>query len=321
MRRKFLMALTVCVWLSGMADSMAADAEEGGPKLVLGLDAGWRQDDLHWDIASDPTGSLTPNVLSELRWKHVQSFQTALTAEAEDRHVVFRSRAAYGRIGKGLNEDSDYAGDNRTLEWSRSRNDASAGYTADVSGALGWRFEPAGAWSFVPLAGYAWHRQFLRMRNGYQVVSKVVTINGVTYQAPPLGPFTGLDSRYIANWHGPWLGVELDWHGAAWQARMTGRYEWNRYRGEANWNLRQDLAHPLSFLHRARGHGWHFQARVERRISEQLILGLDTGFSRFDTRAGTDTSYLSTGGTGGVTRLNGVHWRSASIGCRLEYDF
>ena len=36
----------------------------------------------------------------------------------------------------GDNQDSDYAGDNRTLEFSRSNNDAGEGYTASAAAAL-----------------------------------------------------------------------------------------------------------------------------------------------------------------------------------------
>lgn len=316
--------LACVAWLLGaslLAWGAPAMAEEAGRVLALTLDAGWRHDQLDWNIANDLTGTTTPNVLSELRWRNLRIWEGRVGAEAEARRVVFRGHAGYGAIASGVNEDSDYAGNHRSLEWSRSRNDAGAGYVADVVGGLGWRWGDREGLGIAPMAGYAWHRQSLRMRNGNQVLSRVVTINGVTYRPPPLGPFPGLNSTYEAEWQGPWLGAELDWRHAAWSMRLTGRYEWSRYRAKANWNLRADLARPVSFRHRAHGHGWVAGFRLERVLTAAVRLGVGGEWRRFDTNPGTDTTYMADGTVGGVTRLNGVHWRSYGLHASLRYDF
>ncbi|RME82164.1 MAG: hypothetical protein D6771_07385 [Zetaproteobacteria bacterium] len=298
-----------------------AHAEGGGVWARAHLGMGWRQDSLHWSIASDRTGLRTPNVMSELRWKEVRSLEARGGAEIGKGRWLFRLEGGYGWIGQGVNEDSDYAGNGRTLEWSRSRNDAGIGHVADASAAAGLRVGEGDAGFVSAWLGYAWHQQFLRMRQGRQVVSKAATINGVVYRAPPLGPFPGLDSRYIATWQGAWIGIGAEWRAANWAFSAMGRLEWDDYLGEANWNLRADLAHPVSFRHRARGRGAQLRARAEYAWRRSLSLAIFADFSRFRTKPGTDTSYSAAGGVADVVRLNGVYWHAASVGVSVAYRF
>ncbi len=309
--------LFVCAFLFfggavNAGQAFSASAVSGGHDDVrFSLEAGWRQDSFDWNIASDATGAATPNVMSELRWRKLSIAQVRGAAEIEMNGLVLRGSAAYGGIARGVNEDSDYAGDNRTLEWSRSHNDAKGGYTADLDGSIGWRWHINEAWSVTPMAGYAWHRQSLRMRNGVQVVAKAVVIGGVLYRAPPLGPFPGLNSQYEADWQGPWLGGDIAWRYGAWHMFVSGRYEWSQYRARADWNLRRDLMHPVSFRHRAHGGGWRTSAGFAYDW-KGWAWGASVDWLRFDAGPGADVSYPVGGGAVQV-RLNGVHWRSASV--------
>jgi len=317
----YAMVLALYAGASWADEAASASLMSDDAGLRWMLDAGWRQDRLNWNIASDPTGRATPNVLSELRWRRLSIAQVRGVVEAEDRGVVFRASADYGGIMRGVNEDSDYAGNNRTLEWSRSRNDAGAGYVADLDGGLGWRWRLDRALSLTPMIGYAWHRQSLRMRNGVQVVAKAVVIGGVLYRAPPLGPFSGLNSSYDAEWKGPWVGLDVLWRSGAWTMRGAARYERADYRGWANWNMRPDLAHPVSFRHKARGSGWQLAGSMEHRWSAQWKLTLKILLSDFRLRyPGSDTTIFSTGSTV-KTRLNGVRWYSQSLMFGTSYGF
>ncbi|NIQ93167.1 MAG: TonB-dependent receptor, partial [Desulfuromonadales bacterium] len=86
----------------------------------------------------------TPNILSELTWDDLRSFQLAAETEMVRSlrprvSTVLMGRTSYGWIVSGENQDSDYAGDNRTLEWSRSNNDAGNGHVFDLEGGVGVR--------------------------------------------------------------------------------------------------------------------------------------------------------------------------------------
>jgi len=302
------------------ATVMADGLMEKSSHMDVGLDASYRLDSLDWNIANDASGSVTPNIISELRWNSLKTLQTRAHFNAEDRQVVFRGSLAYGKIISGSNEDSDYAGDNRAQEWSRSQNDAGTGNTADASAGIGYRISVGDYFSMIPLAGFAWHEQQLKMRNGRQVVSKTATINGSVVTAQPTGPLAGLNSSYKARWLGPWLGADLDWHSGRFSATLSGRYEWTWYRGEADWNLRTDLQHPLSFQHTARGGGWRVGASGDYALTPRFSFGLQADASGFITRAGTDNQFFAAGGVSS-TRLNKVRWGSASFGANAMYRF
>ncbi len=104
------------------------------------LSTGYRSDDLDWNIAGDINGN-NPNVLSELTWDDVESYQVKLQGSVVWPNIIaFRGYANYGWIFDGDNQDSDYLGDNRTFEFSRSNNSTDDDYVWDASLAIGYPF-------------------------------------------------------------------------------------------------------------------------------------------------------------------------------------
>lgn len=70
------------------------------------------------------------------------------------------------------------------------------------------------------------------------------------------GSFEGLNSTYDAKREGVWLGFDLVWEiSEGLDFSGTFEYYWADYEGEADWNLRDDFAHPVSFRHDADGTG------------------------------------------------------------------
>jgi len=162
------------------------------------LSAGYRVDDLDWNIAGDINGN-NPNVLSELTWDDVESYQLKAQGSAVWPNIIaLRGYANYGWIFDGDNQDSDYLGDNRTFEFSRSNNSTDDDDVLDASLAIGYpiRFGRAVIGTMTPLLGYSYHEQNLNITDGNQTI-------------PNLGPFPGLDSSYETEWKGPWIGFDL----------------------------------------------------------------------------------------------------------------
>ena len=98
------------------------------------------------------------NVLSELTWDDLESYQVKFQGSLLIPNVIaLRGIADYGWIFDGDNQDSDYAGDNRTYEWSRSNNSADDGDVWDVSLAIGYplRFGGEVIGTITPLIGYS----------------------------------------------------------------------------------------------------------------------------------------------------------------------
>jgi hypothetical protein len=285
-------------------------------KTDLDLRTGYRTDDFDWNIAGDTTGN-NPNVLSEWTWRDLRIFQTegAIRTLMND---VFCLRASfdYGRIYDGRVQDSDFAGNNRTVEFSRSNNSADGGNTLDAVAGLGYQFR-FGRFRFIPLAGYSYHKQNLTLKDGFQTLS--VPTPGAT--PPPVGPIAGLDSTYDATWQGPWLGFDLFFR-ACERLTLFGTFEhhWADYKAKANLNLRTDLAHPTSFEHKADGTGFLVKVGADYILKGPWSLGLTVDYEEWSTGPGTDRAYY-VHSPPVDTRLNGVSWNSFAAMLGITYRF
>ena len=286
------------------------------------FNTGYRNDDLNWSIAGiTPTIYLIPplqgnyvNILSELNWSNLEIFQMEFGLERRiDQKYKIRGTLAYGVIFDGDNQDSDYAGNNRTFEFSRSNNSADDGSTSDVSIGFGRNFSfLADAIGLSPLIGFSYHSQNLTITKGVQTASD--------FGWPtPLGPFPGLNSTFDTQWYGPWIGLELTLaknikynKTSSYEFLFGIEYHWADYRAEANWNLRTDLAHPKSFEHKADGSGLVFSAGHNYFFNPQWSLNLIYKYQKWETDSGIDRVFFADG-TEAVTRLNEVNWKSSAF--------
>lgn len=99
---------------------------------------GFREDELFWNKAG--RGG-QPNILSELSWDNL----IILTANVGTilyfgNHWLGNVDLLFGQIKSGDNQDSDYLGDNRTREFSRSNNSTDDGDVLDISAHAGYRW-------------------------------------------------------------------------------------------------------------------------------------------------------------------------------------
>ncbi|MCG8426209.1 MAG: hypothetical protein MI754_02485 [Chromatiales bacterium] len=286
--------------------------------LIVG--ASYRRGDFDFNIAGDPTGTQTPNILSELQWTDLDIL--AIDAKAKMRfenNVELRGDFTYGIVLQGDNQDSDYLGDNRTQEFSRSNNDASDGSIFRGAVGLGYGFDLAQSAGgstirLTPMFGYAVHQQNLKMRDGNQTLS-------APPNEMPLGPFPGLNSSYETDWRGPWAGLEIALLDQGAMSLVTAvEYHWADYQGQGEWNLRQDFAQPKSFVDKADGEGlvasldWTFSRSKDWSWS----LGVD--YERWETKAGKAITFFANGATS-ETRLNEANWKSWGISLEMNHAF
>jgi len=278
------------------------------------FNTGYRQDSLDWSIAGDTSGN-NPNILSELTWTDLEIFQIEGGLERRfRRNFILGGTLAYGLIFDGKVQDSDYLGDNRTMEFSRSNNSADDGDTWDLSVEFGYEFLfGSGTFGLTPLVGYSYHLQKLKMTNGVQTVSE--------YGFPvPIGPFPGLNSSYDARWHGPWTGLDFDIRVFRKKSAMPRHgfkfgFEYHFYAdyyAEADWNLRSDFEHPKSFEHEADGSGVILTGAYNFYFDSRWSLDLNGKYQKWQTDPGTDRVFFADG-TQVETRLNEVNWESYSV--------
>lgn len=276
----------------------------------FGLGSGYRLDALDWNISGHVSGCC-PNVLSELKWSDIAIYEIKGSARAIiEEALYFRGFIGYGFIHNGDNRDSDYLGDNRTYEFSRSINDSGDGGTFDASFGAGYRLGERGFWA-APMLGYSYHEQNLTVSKGYQELDPYGLV-GFT------GPFDGLNSTYDARWKGPWAGIDLhiDPEGP-FSLLLSAEYHWADFKASADWNLRGDLRHPVSFIHEADATGGVFAIGGSYAVTEMWLIDLSLGYQKWAAGPGLDWTYLADG-TAGVTRLNDVNWESASAMLALK---
>ncbi len=267
---------------------------------------GHRVDNLDWSVAGDVNGR-NPNVLSELTWRDLGIVQLELGGNMVlDNSVYLRGNLAYGRIYAGDNQDSDYAGDNRTIEYSRSNNGADDGSVSDLSVGVGYQFRPGERTRLTPIVGYSRHEQNLKMRDGYQTI-------------PPLGAFAGLDSSYDTRWSGPWVGVDFS-HVIDHRFSLFGAAEYHQgdYKADANWNLRDDFAHPVSFTQKADAGGTILMFGGAYRLTDAWTLRGSLRYQNWSTDPGVDRVFFANGGSV-ETRLNEVNWDSRLVMFSVSY--
>ena len=296
--------------------TLAMSAHAAEFKSDVELSSGYRIDDFDWNIAGNIEGR-NPNILSEYTWSDVETVQVrgGLRVLMNDT-LCLRASFAYGWIFDGDNQDSDFAGNDRSQEFARSNNSADDGSTLDGTIGVGYQFK-AGAFRWTPMAGYSYSEQNLTLKDGFQTIS--VPVAGAT--PPPLGPIAGLDSSYDTTWKGPWIGIDL-FYQARERLVLFGTFEfhWADYEAEANLNLRNDFAHPVSFEHEADGKGYTVMAGASYALKGPWSLALSGTYQRWTTDAGVDHAYYVDGRIV-ETRLNEVNWDSFSVMLSLTYRF
>jgi hypothetical protein len=232
--------------------------------------------------------------------------------------LYFEGDVGFGRILDGKSQDSDYFGDNRTQEFSRSYADIKGDGTYDLSVGIGYQFgkkidaEKGSGFLLVPRIGYALRSVNVRVNNGVQVVNTLSSF---------LGPFDGLDTTYNTKWEGPWIGLrgEFDFNHKV-GLFIDAEYHIMDFEADADWNLRSDFAHPVSFEHFADADGGSISAGITFSPTNTFTLVVTASYSESNTDAGLDRTYFSDG-TSLTTRLNEVEWKSASIMFTPIYRF
>jgi len=289
--------------------------DEYGLKTEFLFSLGYRSDDFDWNIAGNTILGNYVNVLSELTWRNIEIYQVKLrNRTCFHNGFLLQGSLGYGWIFAGDNQDSDYLGINRTIEYSRSNAHTGDDNVLDASLGVGYQFRlKLDNLRITPLIGYSYHQQNFTMTDGDQTIASQYTT--------PAGPIAGLDSTYKAAWSGPWIGLDMKYkfnerHGVY----LEIEYHWADYYAEANWNLRTDLAHPKSFEHEADGNGFIISTGLNVFLNPQWTLSLNFDYQKWSTGAGIDRVFLSNG-RALETLLNEVNWKSNALMIGIIYHW
>jgi hypothetical protein len=273
----------------------------------------YRRDSLNWSIGLDEG----PDILSELSWKDLYINQiTGYGILATDEHLYLRWFADYGRIFHGTNQDSDFLNDNREDEFSRSISKADKGEVFDLTLAFGRSFTFfCDRLRIVPLIGYSWSEQHLRMMDGEQVL--------FTPNPALTGPIDNLHSSYKTRWYGPWLGADFSFFlKKCFTIFGTIELHSTSYRGIGHWNLREEFIDD--FHHKAHGQGVTAALGLKYQYNCHWNLSFLASYETRRTHKGSHTVLIDLDEDvpviAGAT-LNAVHWHSAAFTTTCGYSF
>lgn len=271
---------------------------------------GYRLDQFRWNISGNGV-----NILSELTWEDLQIYQTDIKSYIQfDNKIYLKASIGFGFILEGKNQDSDYDGNNRTAEFSRSNNKADKGYVIDISIGGGYLFSIIeDTLNIIPLVGLSYNRLSLRITDGYQTIA-------TPGRTPDVGPFDGLNSKYHANWFSLWFGTDIDYKINTFKMKTGIEFHGLYYFASADWNLRDNFQHPTSFEHFANGLGLDVFVSIGLNLSKSWLINFDYYFKQYFTFPGTMKTYLSDGSTS-EGALNEVDWWSHKFMLGLTYSF
>ncbi|WP_032112810.1 hypothetical protein [Candidatus Paracaedibacter symbiosus] len=140
--------------------------------------------------------------------------------------------------------------------------------------------------------------------------------------SPPVGSFkNGLGKTYKVQTYGAWCGGQVIYHLSN-QLIISGlaKIHFIRYEGKANWMLRPDLAHPVSFKNSKNGIGYSGKVRFNYGVKAGLSLFAGVEEKILPLKDGQTETYLANGYTA-TQKANNIKWNSASFMARLSWKF
>ncbi|MBX2807171.1 MAG: hypothetical protein KTR20_00935 [Cellvibrionaceae bacterium] len=270
-----------------------------------------------WSIAAGPSENDTPNILSELSYRDISSSGTGLVfahLNTVNDNWAFYIEGNYrnNNIDSGFSQDSDYFSDNRQDEFSRSYADISGDTIAEKNFAIGMKtrwFGQEGHYVTF-LLGHRDHTIDLRVTNGVQIIPD--SLNGT--------PLTGLNTTYNAEFISKYAGIATE-HVFTW-GTIGLRYEYHdlTFSAEADWNLRTDFAHPVSFTHEGNGKGSAMTLAYSYPIRENWDVYFNYTLNENLIENGYDTVYFYDG-SATSTRLNEVDYSARTMDLGFRYLF
>lgn len=281
------------------------------------LTTGYLKGDFEWHIAADLSGTLTPNVLSSLSYQNLSAptvtlHQKLFVKQESYQNFYLLWQAEYGKIEEGVVQDSDFDDNNQSAEYSRSLSDPTNSPLSHFLVGLGVILKENHQHTLSMDAGLSVYQQTFLKTNGRQVIA-------TDMRTPPIGEFSGLNSSYHARWLSGFVAMSDTIYIRKHKLTLTARFLQTDYQAKANWNLRQDFAHPVSFQHDALGQGTHFEISYQVPLSQNFSFYSAWNKNRMKTGSGIDTVFFADG-SAGVTKLNEAEWKSQTMSVGVSYQ-
>ncbi|MCW8195020.1 hypothetical protein F6455_09500 [Proteobacteria bacterium 005FR1] len=290
---------------------------------------GASHNDLSWNIAQDLSGTLAPNVLSELTFEDVRAYQVGLAGDLRaeffrpDLQLLVEGEASLASIERGTSTDADFLRDNRALIGSLSKADIEGDEAEAWSAGIGFSYALVPDAHIIGLIAGAYRQDSdINFRNGRQLIVNADFIPGVSIDALTRNLQQRLDSNYLAEWSGSWVAGQYEFRRQDWSLHLRYQQYRGDYYGEGRWNLRAEgrfpLQQPRSFSHDADSAGESWEVELEYRLGERSALHVQWAAGEWDTGRGLARIFFADG-TVARTRLNEAEQSSSEIRIGLSY--
>ncbi|MDM1384369.1 omptin family outer membrane protease [Myroides marinus] len=262
----------------------------------------WDTEELNWDIAGNESGKF-PNLLSEIKWKDLSGPKLGIISGIPiTPKLKLKLELSYKTIISGKVNDSDYAGDNKAVKTAEFNLQADKGHSIKTSLELSYLLLNRQDFTLNIHAGYLGYYKTLYMLDS----------------DTPLNKDKKLNSTYKPRYHGVIYGLQTSYTIHNWQATLDiSGIHLPSYLANANWNLREELQHPISFTHKSKASGYNLALHLGYHISKNLQPFITANYTQLDASKGTDKLYKINGNTH-TTQLNRVHSSNFHIGVGIK---
>lgn len=269
--------------------------------VLIEAGIGYRQDQLDWNIGNLPT-----DILSELQYQDIKASQPVVAVSIlAPYNIIVKGQYADGDINTGLAYDYDFNG-SRSDIYLLSKSHLKGSLT-DLNVQISKKYFLNNLSASVDV-GWSKHQQKLNSFDGFQLI-------------PNYGAFNGLDNHYDVMWQGKFLGTTLGFDiTKKWYVDLGLRYHFFEYKAVADWNLRKEFAHPLSFEHLINAEAWEQNLAILYKFNKYYTLKLFYNNLLAKGEDGTDLTYFNDNSVG-TYFLNKVNWQSKQYGVGLNYKF
>lgn len=268
--------------------------------LSLDVGTGVRSFDFRWSIAGE--GGV-PNILSELEWKRMRSYDGYVDFQADCLGVLVQATGTLGTIYSGQVVDTDYDKNGRKDPWSLFIGNANHGFVLDGEISLGWREYLAPGLVGLVKAGGCFMKQHLSLLDGELLIG---------YSGPRAT--SGVDSRYTARWLGTKLGAEVTGLFFGLQTDIYYDYYYLDYKASGYWNQRDEFAG--NFIHEGTG-GFGHKGGICIRCDyfSPVVFGVKSEAAIYKLTSGTDRTPVEEAGEVFVyeAKLNEARFRTYSV--------
>ncbi len=299
--KHYLNFITFMVMMSGTFTGLSQQFPEEDISISPSIQYG--QESLRWSVAGDTDGQ-NPNILSELIWKKLQGVRAGLTIRKRlSGRFSVQADMSYMGIASGGVSDTDYRADNRQDISYEERLRSDKGYVLSFDAVVQYdvyRVFPMVVTTFV---GFTNSYQHLFMLDNAEAL-----VEGKT-----------LKTTYTPHWYGATAGGRFTFYVGKTVFCLEFSGDLMRYAARANWNLREEFAHPVSFKHRATGYGVNGALRIAYPLWTNVHITFNAGMAYADTGDGEDKTFYANGKQV-YTMLNGVVRRSYHAGIGLKID-